>query len=63
MANLTEPVITAVAVSPNPANINQSITVSVNITEVEIVIYNRYPVSGTFAAGQSVNIKSKTEVA
>jgi len=63
MAAIFEPKITSVTISPNPANINQSILISVTVTDVQVTLYNVWPISGAYTAGQTINLVTGKEVA
>lgn len=58
-----EPKISMVSITPNPVNINTSFTISVSVSEVEVVMYKVSAVSGTIKSGQSIIIPNQTEVA
>ena len=57
-----EPSIVGVTVTPNPVNINTQFVISVSIAEIEVVMYNRYPVAGATISGETVRLKSLSEV-
>ena len=63
MAAVLEPKITSVTISPNPVNINTSFTISVSVTEVQVTLYNVWPISGAYTAGQTINLVAGKEVA
>jgi len=57
-----EPKVTAVTISPNPVNINTQFTISVSVTEVEVIMYKVSAISGTIKSGQSITIPNHSEV-
>jgi len=57
------PAINGVSLSANPVNINTSFTISVDVIDAEVVMYAISKITGTFVAGQSVNLKTTKEVA
>ncbi|GEM_PF-3370225 len=56
------PAINGVSLSANPVNINTSFTISVDVTDAEVIMYTISKITGTFGAGQSVNLKTTKEV-
>lgn len=46
------PVVSAATISPNPATINSSATLSVTVTEQTVILYPQYFYSGEIYAGE-----------
>jgi len=61
MMAVYEPKITAVAITPNPVNINKSFVISVSAEEVEVVMYAVSKISGAAKAGESISLTISKE--
>lgn len=57
-----EPRVTAVMLTPNPANINSAFTIAVSVTEVEVIMYKVSAISGAAISGQSITLVISKEV-
>lgn len=49
---ITTPEVTAVNITPNPCEFNQSIAVSVTVTEISVTRYGDYYGAGEFYGGE-----------
>jgi hypothetical protein len=58
-----EPAITSVTLSANPININTAFTISVAVTEVEVIMYRVSKISGAAISGEGTNPAVKFEEA
>jgi hypothetical protein len=61
MMAVYEPKITAVAITPNPVDINTSFKITVAATEVEVVMYRVGKISGAAISGEGTNPAVKFE--
>lgn len=57
-----EPKINTVTLLPNPVNINKSFTISVSVSEIEVIMYAVSRISGTFKSGESIVLTTHKEV-
>lgn len=58
-----EPSVSAVAITPNPVNINTSFFISVSVAEVEVTMYAVSKISGAAISGESISLATNAEVA
>lgn len=61
MMAVYEPKITAVAITPNPVDINTSFKITVAATEVEVVMYAVSKISGAAKSGESISLTISKE--
>ena len=55
------PFVTDVTITPNPANINQSFSIAVAVTEVAVIMYRVSKISGAAISGEGTNPAVKFE--
>lgn len=58
-----EPKVTAVTLTPNPANINSAFLISAAVSDVEVVMYAVGKICGAAICGEGVNPVIYKEVA
>ena len=61
MMAVYEPKITAVAITPNPVDINTSFKITVAATEVEVVMYAVSKISGAAKSGEAITLATSKE--